>query len=270
MTRSNALRPRATLLARPHSVTAAVVNVAHCRAIVAVREARHTCFGNAGSSRRVELSNEHMRRTKAAAWETRNQILDAAEHVFVARGVAATTLSHIASTAGVTRGAIYWHFQNKEDLFASMVERAISPTETLIKEAGDTREPDPLGCMRRVFVASLRGAACDPRASRVLNVMFTKCELGDESGPVLARRRTAADRLRICLQGALRNAMGRRQLPLGLDVEFASGLLLALWTGVLQEWLIVPAAIALDKDAERIADSWLDILRYSPTCLARA
>ncbi len=47
------------------------------------------------------------RRTKEEAAATRDSILDAAEQLFVEQGVSRTTLQHIASAAGVTRGAIY-------------------------------------------------------------------------------------------------------------------------------------------------------------------
>lgn len=52
------------------------------------------------------------RRTKEEAEETRIQILDAAERVFYDKGVSRASLAEIASDAGVSRGAIYWHFEN--------------------------------------------------------------------------------------------------------------------------------------------------------------
>jgi TetR/AcrR family acrAB operon transcriptional repressor len=54
-----------------------------------------------------------VRRTKTEALETRNSLLDAAEHLFQARGVSRTSLNDIANEAGTTRGAIYWHFKDK-------------------------------------------------------------------------------------------------------------------------------------------------------------
>ncbi|MBL8522861.1 MAG: TetR family transcriptional regulator, partial [Betaproteobacteria bacterium] len=68
-----------------------------------------------------------VRRTKEEAQETRNRLLDTAEHVFNERGVSRTSLAEIAEAAGVTRGAIYWHFKNKLDLFNAMMERVILP-----------------------------------------------------------------------------------------------------------------------------------------------
>ena len=63
-----------------------------------------------------------MRRTKAEAEQTRNDILKAALILFDEQGYAQTTLSTIARKAKVTRGAIYWHFENKEEILAALVQ----------------------------------------------------------------------------------------------------------------------------------------------------
>ena len=69
------------------------------------------------------------RRTKADAQTTRNNLLDAAEQLFQSRGVSHTSLNDIATAAGTTRGAIYWHFKDKADLFNAMMERVTLPLE---------------------------------------------------------------------------------------------------------------------------------------------
>ena len=63
------------------------------------------------------------RRTKQEAAATRAALLDAAEEVFLERGVSRASLEVISRRAGVTRGALYWHFRNKGDLFRAMLER---------------------------------------------------------------------------------------------------------------------------------------------------
>ena len=57
------------------------------------------------------------RRTKEDAAATRQQILDSAERVFAAKGVAHSTMADIAADAGVSRGAVYWHFDSKNAVF---------------------------------------------------------------------------------------------------------------------------------------------------------
>jgi AcrR family transcriptional regulator len=56
------------------------------------------------------------------AERTRNVILDAAAEAFEARGFAGASLSDILSRAGVTKGALYFHFASKEELAKEIVE----------------------------------------------------------------------------------------------------------------------------------------------------
>ncbi|MGE7812031.1 TetR family transcriptional regulator [Pseudomonas sivasensis] len=74
-----------------------------------------------------------VRRTKEEAQETRSQILQAAEQAFYDRGVARTTLADIAALAGVTRGAIYWHFSNKSDLLQALLDTLHEPLDELAR-----------------------------------------------------------------------------------------------------------------------------------------
>ena len=62
------------------------------------------------------------RKTKQEAQETRQHILDVALRIFSQQGVSSTSLGEIAKAAGVTRGAIYWHFKDKSDLFSEIWE----------------------------------------------------------------------------------------------------------------------------------------------------
>lgn len=59
---------------------------------------------------------------------TRRRLITEAERLFVERGYAATSLEQVARAAEVTKGAIYGHFSNKEELLLSAVEAAPSPS----------------------------------------------------------------------------------------------------------------------------------------------
>ena len=67
-----------------------------------------------------------MRKTKQEAQKTRQHLLNAALEIFWRMGVTRATLQEIAQQAGVTRGALYWHFSNKEALFESLFEQHYS------------------------------------------------------------------------------------------------------------------------------------------------
>ena len=115
----------------------------------------------------VPLKVVMARRTKEEALETRNALIDAAELVFELRGVAGTALQEVAETAGVTRGAVYWHFRDKADLFNAMMDRAILPFEQqwLVASAADAA--DPLARLRELLCDILRQTATEPRLQRV-------------------------------------------------------------------------------------------------------
>jgi TetR/AcrR family acrAB operon transcriptional repressor len=205
-----------------------------------------------------------VRRTKEEALETRNRILDAAEHVFYEKGVSRTSLADIAQAAGVTRGAIYWHFENKGDVFTAMFDRVVLPLDELKVASTDPGEPDPLGRMRDLCILCLRNTATDVRRRRVFEILFLKCEFVEEMGPVMARHQTDMREGLASIEQGLRNAMSKGQLPADLDPERASRVLHSFIGGALRDMAILPDVFDVASNAGRHVDAMLDALRYSP------
>lgn len=130
-----------------------------------------------------------MRRTKQESEQTRQQILQAARREFVRRGVARTTLSHIAASAGVTRGAIYWHFANKTDLFRAMREQVSLPLIDRMNFALlSASDEDPLAAIGAFLSSLIDSIAGDNATLRTLQIMAFKCEYVDEFQSELARQ----------------------------------------------------------------------------------
>ena len=154
-----------------------------------------------------------VRRTKEEAQETRSAILEAAEQAFYERGVARTTLADIAALAGVTRGAIYWHFSNKADLVQAMLDSLHEPLEELAKASESQDELDPLGCMRKLLVKLFRQIAIDPKTRRINEILFHKCEFTDEMCDLRRQRQVAMVDCNSRIELTLNNAIHRNQLP---------------------------------------------------------
>jgi len=130
------------------------------------------------------------RKTKAEAAATRDSILDAAERLFAEQGVSRTSLQHIATAAGVTRGAIYWHFLDKAALFNAMFDRAKLPMDEALQQLDHERDvKDPLQCLRDDMMTVLRIVVEDEKARRVFEIATLKTEFIDEVDAVRARRR---------------------------------------------------------------------------------
>lgn len=66
---------------------------------------------------------------------TRGAILDAAHGLFVERGYAETSTPDIVAAAGLTRGALYHHFEDKKALFRAVAEREAGAVAATIEQA---------------------------------------------------------------------------------------------------------------------------------------
>ena len=201
------------------------------------------------------------RRTKEEAAATRDNILDAAEKLFVEQGVSRTTLQHIATAAGVTRGAIYWHFDDKGALFNAMMERATLPLEAEMQVLDEAESKDPLDVLRSYMLAVLRRTVEDPQARRVFEIATLKVEFVDEMDAVRCRRRHS-----------MNNWMARAKRHIGLAVE--QGLVgaqvdphtvaLAMWVmidGLIRSWMFDPEEFDLIRQGEAVIDPYLKGLR---------
>jgi TetR/AcrR family acrAB operon transcriptional repressor len=206
-----------------------------------------------------------VRRTKEEAQETRSQILEAAQKAFYDRGVARTTLADIATLAGVTRGAIYWHFNNKAELVQAMLDSLHEPLEELARASEDEAELDPLGCMRQLLIQLFQQIATDPKTRRLNEILFHKCEFTDEMCDMRRQRKTASVDCNLRIEISLRNAINRQQLPAELDTVRAAIGLHAYIDGIIGQWLLIPESFDLGQEAERWVDVALDMLRLSPT-----
>lgn len=86
----------------------------------------------------------------------------------------------IALAAGASRGAIYWHFKNKADLFNAMMERTTLPMEQALQQVGHEPGQDPLAELRRSIADAMHRIAHDERTRRVFEVATLKVEYVDE------------------------------------------------------------------------------------------
>jgi AcrR family transcriptional regulator len=67
--------------------------------------------------------------------ETRDQLIEVAWAEFAENGFAQTSTEHVVREAGVTRGALYYHFKDKTDMFRAVVELAHARILTRIHDA---------------------------------------------------------------------------------------------------------------------------------------
>lgn len=210
-----------------------------------------------------------VKRTKNDALETRSTLLDTAERVFSAHGVSRTSLADIAKAAGVTRGAIYWHFKDKADLFCAMVARVTLPMEDAPCQALHHQSADPLGSIRTMMCSILRRTTEDPQAWRVFHIVFHKCEYVDEMEAVWNRFREMRLGCLMNIEQGLKAAIARGQLPPGLDAHHAAVGLRAMLDGLISHWVTDPKSVPLQRESEQLVDLFLATLRGAGTVSIR-
>jgi TetR/AcrR family transcriptional regulator, acrAB operon repressor len=209
------------------------------------------------------------RRTKEDALATRNGLLDAAELLFQAQGVSRTSLNDIAKQAGTSRGAIYWHFKDKADLFNAMMERVTLPLEEAFQDLGREDATDPLDRIRLAMREAMRRIATDARTRRVFEVATQKVEYIDELREVQLRHLSVRAGFLTQVEQSLQLAATEQALDMALPPALAAYGLHAMVDGLIQNWLLDTEAFDLAPNSARLIDAYLAGIgfRLSPSPL---
>lgn len=198
-----------------------------------------------------------VRKTKEDAWATRNLILDTAEAVFQRHGVAASSLQEIAQAAGLTRGAIYWHFQNKADLFEAMMQRVVLPLEHALNADGAQDTADPLGSVRQGVADLLAKLAHDPQVRRVFEIASLKVEYAGDLQVLREQRVASRETCMDDLERLFGLAADQGQIGRHLPARVAARGLFAAVDGLMLHWLLDPQSFDLELAGHQMLDIYL-------------
>ena len=194
-----------------------------------------------------------MRRTKEESEATRLGILAAARRVFARRGVTRTTLEHVATEAGVTRGAIYWHFANKAVLFDAMRAQVSVPlidrTDCALLAL---RAADPLVAVEQFLCNLLDTVAEDSDTRRTFEIMMLKCEYVDEFAPEISRQAEHWGELESKLSKVYARARRAGTLRTGITPAMAALGTCVFVAGLMRLWLLDERATLIRGAARRL------------------
>ncbi len=199
------------------------------------------------------------RRTKAESEATREALLDAAEQVFYDKGVARASLEEIARAAGLTRGAFYWHFRDKAELFRAILSRVWLPFEELVAAVAEPKSdphhaPDVLETLRLGTLAALARAE-QPQSRRVHAIILHRCGIFADIDPVTMVREMADSAFAETLS-YFQQAEQEGKLCPGLDAATANWLLHTHVRGLIYTWHLDPDAFQLVVTGSRLVN-WL-------------
>ncbi|WP_436859072.1 acrEF/envCD operon transcriptional regulator [Citrobacter tructae] len=199
------------------------------------------------------------KKTKADALKTRQHLIETAIMQFATKGVGNTTLNDIADAAQVTRGAIYWHFENKTQLF-NEVWLQQPPLGDLINDrlSSDTHD-NPLLQLREKLIVGLQYIATVPRQQALLQILYHKCEFNDE----MISTREIREKMgfsQLTLRHVLQTSMNKGLVSRTLDLEMILIVIHGSFSGVVKNWLMNPASFDLFSQAPVLVDNVLRML----------
>ncbi|TBU90947.1 TetR family transcriptional regulator [Phytopseudomonas dryadis] len=196
-----------------------------------------------------------MRRTKEQAEQTRTAILTAAEVLFLEKGVAHTSLEHIAKQAGVTRGAVYWHFQNKAHLFHDMLNQVRLPPEQLARRLLESDASSPLQALRALCIEGMASIALDEQKRRIFTILLRRCEFTEELHEAEERHEAFINQFIDHCETLFAHPAVLPTLHPGMTPRLAARTLHAMFVGMLSDWLRDPGLFDPQQDAPAMIDS---------------
>jgi AcrR family transcriptional regulator len=161
---------------------------------------------------------------------TRDHLLASAEHLFLERGFHASSIDDIAQAAGFTKGAVYAHFSNKEDLFIALTERRWDEQLARVRTALHTLATSPADRRSASFVELTRDLLWDDPDWQLLALEFNVYAARNPSAQHRLSERHHVDQS--TLAALLARDLAQRGVDPPISPHALAGVLLAFFNGI--------------------------------------
>ncbi|MDM8514977.1 TetR family transcriptional regulator [Desulfobacterales bacterium HSG16] len=203
------------------------------------------------------------RKTKEEAEKTRKNILDAALSTFSIKGYMRSSLNDIAIAAGVTRGAIYWHFKDKVDLLEALwedIDRCHKNTKEDVVRDGFYSIDE----LRKNILEWFYEIEDNPRLNTYYKFMAYKIEYHEELEPVLAHQREEKRMMMKSLEEDFRQLQNANRMRADIEPGHAALMTFAFVRGLMEHWLFDRTAFSMKKTVPVLLDNFLGGFQASP------
>jgi len=183
------------------------------------------------------------RQRKEQGEQTRQAIIDVTTKLFATRGYAGTSLDLIAKEAQTSKSSIFWHFENKEDLLFTVVDRAMSEWE--VKAGSEIlAQPDPPAQLAKLIDLYRELAQDRPDTLRLLLGLLL--ETADVNEDVKKRFQRMYRGYRTSIQIVIEEGIAAGFFTRELPSAHLSALVLALFDGLFIQWFLDSGAVPED------------------------
>ncbi len=198
-----------------------------------------------------------MRKTKEEAEITREKLLDAGLKVFSKKGYVSTTLDDIAREAGVTRGAVYWHFKNgKPELFEVLIsERSRGAQE--IANAVQAEGGTPLQTLERILVRLMEYLEEDDDFRAVQEMVMLRTEVVPELEETMKEKYRLQRESIQSFAGLIKQGQDAGEVRPDIDPEIAAIATIGVMNGVIMMWMMDHSLFPLKAYAKPVVQTYL-------------
>lgn len=188
--------------------------------------------------------------------ERRRGILDAALDGFAADGYANASYNRILAAAGLSKGAMYYYFADKEDLYLTVLEHALDGLGGIEPPAAAAGADGFWAHVAQAYDAALAQARRDPRVVRMLHAMAADMATLMDS----PRMATLLEACRGWFAAALANGRASRAVRRDLDDAMLVDLVFAIGEFA-DRTMLARGELDSDAGARRARERGVDLIR---------
>jgi AcrR family transcriptional regulator len=198
--------------------------------------------------------------SSAKGQKSRRELMAIAIDCFARFGFQGSSVDRIARMAGVTKGAIYYHFRDKEDLLAAAVADRIEGFESRVQKACEGVDADQ--ALRRIAEVCLEHAESNDHPRFIITLMIEAIETNEE---ISAQLRDMMRRFRAFLRNLIKEGQERGVFRADRDARAVAAGYTSWILGAEIQFYQDPENFAFRSALQLFLDQLIADLRGQPT-----
>lgn len=204
-------------------------------------------------------------RTKQATHTRQAELVAAALTLAAERSPAEVTTAALAQAVGITQGAVFRHFENKEAIWLAVIDFVHQDLLARLHAAA-AAQAQPMAALRAVFMAHVDFVVEQPGVPRVI---FQELQHPQDT-PLKERVRSLMQAYRTLLNGLLEQAQASKQLTAGTDLFAAAVLFIGSVQGLVMQSLLISNVRAMRALAPSVFDLFHQAIAAPPARAPRS
>lgn len=177
-----------------------------------------------------------VRKTKEEALQTRKQIFVAALDLFCERGFSKTSFQDIAKRIGLTKGAVYWYFENKQDLLSKMLLEIFYTGQEKLKLL--VPEINSLDDLKQNLLEEIKIIFGESFCKKLIHFAILQMEWSDKISDETSKSiKIIMEEFKEKIITGLRNSKKKGELKEDADIEMIAILIISLRYGLFEQYL---------------------------------